>query len=226
LTAPARIRIIRRPNSTPERMMHLRRLAVVPFALLAFPALAHAGPIEFTYAAYGGVSLPPGAVPWYSPGDVTFSLTPEGDVRWPATGGSLELGAVQFGRSPGPLAPDTYTTSLGFNVSVVVTDAATGRHAVLALVGDALDDWIRRPFDGLWLNDFHRLEFDDPFGSNAALGRAVIGDARYELSVRPENDNTVGVYTLSATAVTPEPGTFALAAFGLAPLGLRRLRWS
>jgi hypothetical protein len=204
-------------------MMHLRRLAVASFALLVFPAVAPAGPIEFTYAAYGGVSLPPGAVPWYSPGDVTFSLTPEGNVRWPATGGSIELGAVRFGPSPGPLAPDSYFTNLGFNVSVVVNDAASGRHAILALIGDALDDWIYRSWDGQWINDLHRLELDR-FGASTGLGRAVIGDTRYELSVRPENDNTAGVYTLSAYPTTPEPGTFALAAIGLAPLGARLLR--
>ncbi len=200
--------------------MSARRFAFVLALSFGLSAVSSAGPIAFTYTATGYVTPPPGAVPFYSPGDVTFALAPPG-----AASGSnpVELGTVTFGPTPGPLAPDTYTAYMPFVVSVVVSDSA-GRVAALDLAGGATDDWVYRSWDGRWLNDSHRLELGDSYHENASDTSTILGDTRYTLAVRPENDAQAGVYTLTATALTPEPGTFALAALGLVPLALRRFR--
>lgn len=200
--------------------MSTRWFAFVLVAALGLPGWASAGPIAFTYTATGDVYLYPGQ---WVPGDVWFSFPQHGDARRAASAGPVELGAVTFGPSPGPQAPDTYTAYLPFVVSVTVTDAA-GRSAALDLAGGALDEWTYRSWDGRWLNSSHRLDLGDSFHGNASETSAVLGDARYTLAVRPENDGQVGVYTLSATALTPEPGGFALAALGLASLGVRYRR--
>jgi hypothetical protein len=202
--------------------MRLRNLTFALFALLAVPAGALAGPIDFRYTATHRPYPFPGP---YSPGELHFSLTPEGNVSRPA-GGSVELGAVELGLSPGPVAPTSYTAYSDFDVSVTVIDAVTGQSGVLTLTDTAVDWWDYRAWDGRWLNTYHHLAFGDVFADNTDSTSAVIGHTRYTLSVRPENDNQVGVYTLSATVANPEPGTLALAALGLVPLGLRRLRRS
>jgi hypothetical protein len=201
--------------------MTVRRLLLALTALFALPAAGSAGPIEFSFTASGKSHPDPGA---YSPGELAFSLTPQGEVSLPAEGGSVELGAVEFWSSLFPVANDTYTAYANFDVSVTVTDRETGESGKLMLYGTALDDWTYRSWDGRWLNIYHRLELGDIFAGNTASTSTVIGDTRYTLSVRPEADNQVAVYELSATIANPEPGTFALAALGLAPLALRRLR--
>ena len=203
--------------------MRLYRLAFALLALLAVPAVAPAEPIAFSYTTYGGANPVARVAAFYSPGDITFSLTPQGDVSWSATGGSVELGTVRLGPSPGPLAPDTYSAYLGFTTSVEITDAVTGQRAVLFLAGDAIDDWVHRSWDGLWRNDRHQLKLGTS-GDNSSSTSAVLNGTLYRLSVRPEEDNQVGVYTLSATVTNPEPGTFVLAALGLVPLGARLVR--
>jgi hypothetical protein len=153
-------------------------------------------------------------------GPVTFALDPRGNVQFPAHGGSVEIGTVAFRPAPGPQAADSYTAWTTFEVRVSVTDQATGQTVALVLPGGAVDDWTYRAWDGRWLNTVHRLDLGDGFGGNTTA--ADIGFVRYTLSVRPEDDHRVGVYTLTATATNPEPGTLALALLALAPLGLRR----
>jgi hypothetical protein len=223
LTAPNRFRIIRRPILTTERPMSLRKIAFALLALFSLPAVSLAGLISFNYTATGTAIAPPGGLP-YSPGDITFSLTSEGHVPLTEPLASFELGSVQLGLSPGPLASDTYFTHRDITVSVTVTDFVNGGSAVLELHAAAIDDWIYRSWDGQWFHVSQRIEFGPWDQGNRDSTSVSIADTRYELSVRPENDNTVGVYTLSAYPTTPEPGTFVLAALGLAPLGARFLR--
>ncbi len=197
--------------------MSARRFVYALVAVFGLPALASAGPIEFRYTASGSVSLYPGQ---RMPGDVWFSFTPETNLRAAAPGGPVELGAVTFGPSPGPQANDSYSAYTPFVVSVTVTDGME-RSATLALAGGAVDEWDYRSWDGRWLNTSHRLDLGDSYHGNASETSAVIGDARYTLTVRPENDGQVGIYALTATSLTPEPGALALAALGFASLGLR-----
>jgi hypothetical protein len=201
--------------------MRMQRLAFVTFALLALPALATAGPITFNYTTTSSAT-PSGS---YDPGALTFALTPEGSASFDVTtGGSLELGSVQFGPSPGPEPFRTDRAGVLFNVSVTVTDGMSGQTGTLTLPGDAVDEWFLREWDGRFTNDYHRLLYGDLLGQERAWTEATIGNTRYTLSVHTENDNQVGVYELSAAYGTPEPTTFALAAIGLVPLGARVLR--
>ena len=199
--------------------MRPRTPAFAILVLLAGPAVAAAGPIDFSYTATGKADQAPARL---YPGPVAFSLVAGGNVRLPPAGGSVEIGTVEFGPSPGPLADDTYTAWTHFDVSVAVTDQATGQSVTLALPGSAVDVWDYRSWDGRWTNPLHRLDLGGGFGGNTTS--ADIGFIRYTLSVRPEDDHQVGVYTLTATATNPEPGTLALALLALVPLGLRRAR--
>ena len=184
-------------------------------ALIALPAVATAGFIDFRYAAAVRPYSFPGP---YSPGDLQFSLSPEWILGLPAPRGSVELGAVALGPSPGPLAPGSYTAYTDFDVVVTVTDGATGQAGVLVLTDTAVDWWDYRGWDGRWMNTYHHLAFGDVFADNTDSTSLLIGRTRYTLSVRPEEGNQAGVYTLSAVVENPEPGTLALAALGLAPV--------
>jgi hypothetical protein len=193
--------------------MRVRPSVFALVALLGWPAAGHAGPIDFSYSASGVVTPPPDGL---YPGAVTFLLDGGGNVNCPPGGGTIELGAVNFGAAPGPQDADSYTAFTTFRVSVVVSDQHTGESATLDLNGDAVDMWDYRSWDGRWTNSFHKLEFGDSV-------EAVVGLARYTLSVRAENHGQTGVYSLSVVSTAPEPATLALAAIALAPLGLRRL---
>ena len=200
--------------------MSARRFAFVLALSFGLPAAASAGPIASTYTANGFTIPPPGATPFYSPGDLTFALTPSGTV---SGSNPIEIGSVTLGPTPGPLASDTYDAFLSFTVSVVVTDSA-GRVGALDLAGGAIDQWLYRSWDGRWTNDYHQLDLGDSYHQDSSEVSTILGNTRYTLAVRPANDAQVGVYTLTATALTPEPGTFALAALGFVPLALRRFR--
>ena len=200
--------------------MRLRNVVLVLLALAAGPAACSAGPIAFGYTTTHTVDPSSTA---FSPGEVAFNFD-QGTASqlWDGTG-SVELGSVQLGRSPGPQGTDTYTAYTNFAVSVVVTDPA-GRSATLSLYGGAVDDWTYRSWDGRWMNDWHWLTFSDSLAANFNSTTTILDGTRYTLAVRPDADNQIGVYTLTAAAATPEPATFALAALGLAPLALRLRR--
>lgn len=200
--------------------MRLRTPAFAFLVVLAGPALCAAGPIDFSYAVTGGMVAAPDG---YTPGPVRFTLDAGGNVQFPASGGSIAIGRVEFDSSPGPQAADTYTAYTRFEVAVRVTEQTTGRSATLSLAGGAVDDWVYRAWDGRWLNTAHKLDLGDPFAGGTAATSARLGHGLYTLSVRPEDDGRVGVYTLTATAHNPEPGTLALGLLALAPLGLRRV---
>jgi hypothetical protein len=201
--------------------MRSRLNTLVLFALLALPTVASAGPIDISYRAHWNVLAGPGQ---HDPGPLEFSLDAGGNVSWTEQSGSLALGSVRFGHSPGPQNADSYTAHTSFEVTVVVTDQLTGESVDLILPGAALDMWDYREWDGLWRNSDHRLELGDSFSGNSARVSAEIGHTRFTLDVQAEDDHQTGAYTLTATAHNPEPGTLALAALGLAPLALRAVR--
>ena len=193
------------------------------FALLAQPAVTSAGPIHLSYSTHWNMTDNPGG---YHPGPLEFTLDSGGNVSWPGRSGSVTLGAVRLGHSPGPQAAGSYTAFAAFEVKVIVTDQMTGESVDLVLPGAAIDAWDYREWDGRWLNSSRRLELGDSFSGNASEASAAIGHTRYTLAVTPEDDHQTGVYTLTATVTNPEPGTLVMAALGLAPLALRRRRRS
>lgn len=204
--------------------MSLRRFVFagsVLGALLGLPAPSGAGPIDFSYHTTRNVFTHPSR---YDPGPLDFALDAGGNVGWTERGGSIELGAVRLGASPGPRAADSYTAYADFEVAVAVTDQMTGESIDLVLRGAAVDMWDYRAWDGRWTNSYHRLDLGDSFAGNAAETSAVLGLVRYTLAVRPADDHQTGAYTLAATVTNPEPGALALALTALAPLAARVTR--
>jgi hypothetical protein len=202
-------------------MMHPKKIALVLFALLAVPAVACAGPITFNYTTTTSTTQ----FGSYDPGPLMFSLSPEGSASFPVTtGGSLELGSVEFGPSHMPPSFQTDRAAVSFDVSVTITDGMSGQTGTLTLNGGGVDEWFLREWDGRYTNDFHNLEFGELFGLDRDWTQATIGNTRYTFSVHTVNDDQAAVYELSAAYATPEPGTFALAAVGLVPLGARLVR--
>ena len=221
--------------------MPARRFAFALFAALCAPAVCSAGPIEFNYTATGGIYFFPGI---YFHSNLAFDLTPEGNVSLPATGGSVVLGNVRL--IPGSTPPPVFTlvfppgpsftmptgpTSLftQFTVSAAVTDAQGRPRPELTIYSSAFEEWIPGATEGEWVPVSNKLQFGSPlFGGNTNSWTTVLGPTQYTLAVRAEENDLVGVYTLSAapapTAATPEPGTLALAALGLLPFGGRLLR--
>jgi hypothetical protein len=217
--------------------MSIRRFALVLAAALGAPAAATAGPIEFNYTTSANTFLNPSRH-WGS--SLTLELTPSGDVSLPASGGSVELGTIRLAPSstpplifmPGPFTPEWPTgptsESTAFAVFVTVTDAQ-GRSTELPIYSYTDERWVPGPGEGEWTPVYNKLAFGiSRFGDNTDSWTTVLGTTEYTLAVRAEENDLVGVYTLSAapspTAATPEPATLALAAFGLVSLGARLVR--
>ena len=203
--------------------MRLRRLAFVSFALLAVPASAPAGPITFHYST--AFTATPSPLNTHNPGELSHSLTPEGSASFDVnTGGTIMLGTLVFGPSNRPQPPGWGTAGISFSASVTITDIASGQTGTLTLPGEAVDMWSFREWDGRATNDYHELEFGDFMGRHNDAVQMQIGNTRYTFSVQTGDLDESAFYQLSAAYATPEPGTFALAAIGLVPLGLRKLR--
>ena len=207
--------------------MRLRRTALVLATLFAPPGAAAAGPIEFALNT-GNVTTSPGSPalgmtlrPFQPPGPI-FTFDPIANV--PVT---LPAVFAEPGRIPAPAARDihpdgtTHWNNDGyFGVDVSLTDVASGQTAVLHFNGRAhmynrystADGWTGETY--FWFQDY------------AAV---TLGGNRY--TVWGANHYSSGPASVSVWVgdnpplhTTPEPGTLALAALGLAPLGLRRLK--
>ena len=132
------------------------RHALALFALLALPAVAAAGPIEFNYTTSTNTFRLPGTY-WGS--DLTFELAPSGDVSLPASGGSVEIGTVRL--TPGSIPPPVFpigpfpltmptgpsSASTQFAVFVTVTDAQ-GRSTELPIYSHTEERWVPGPGEG------------------------------------------------------------------------------
>lgn len=203
------------------------RLSALSFcALLCVPALASAGPIQFTlgtgnlttssYAPQLGMALTPAQ----TAGQV-FSA--DLDSTKPLT---LGVVAYEPGRistpDPRDVHPDgtTHWNNDGyFGIDVTLTDAASGEVAVLHFEGRAhmysqystSDGWTGRT--DFWFMDQQSVTL----GGNLYTVRG----GNWYSSNQAEVNVWVGA---GAPVTTPEPQTLALAALGLAPFGLRHLR--
>jgi hypothetical protein len=129
-----------------------------------------------------------------------------------------------FDPSNSPQPPRSATAGISFIASVTVTDGASGQTGTLTLPGEAVDMWFLREWDGRLTNDHHELEFGEGLGRHSDSVRSRIGNTIYTFSVHTGDLDQSAIYELSAVQATPEPGTLALAAIGLAPLGARVLR--
>ena len=207
--------------------MRLRNSTFVLLVLFALPAVASAGPIEFGYST-GNVTTPPWAPalgmtlqPFQPPGAVfTFD---------PASGQPVTLPAVtpvpSLIPNPAPIDihPDgtTHWNNEGyFGVDLSLTDLASGESATFHFGGRAhmynhyslADGWTGVTY--FWFQDVAQVTLGGNdytvWGANHYSGGSA--------------DVNVWVGDNPPAHLTPEPGTFALAVLGFAPLGLRRLR--
>ncbi len=203
------------------------RAAATLFAVLALPAVSAAGPVQF--------SLGPGdvtATPWTPAlGMALVPIRPPGPVYTfdPASGDPATIPVVGYDptRLPPPAPRDVHpdgTTHWNndgfFGVDVTLRDFASGESAVLHFEGRAhmynqysagagwsgsTDFWFQQLATAtLGGNDY------TVWGANQYDG----GPAALNVWVGPD----------APAFAAPEPGTAALAALGLVPLGLRRLR--
>ena len=209
--------------------MHPRKILFVLLALSALPAAASAGPIEFTLTT-GNLTTSPDApalgiaLQLSQPPGTVFTFDPAANtpVVLPAVSAVPALIPTP---APIDIHPDgtTHWNNEGFfGVDVSLTDVASGQSATFRFGGAAhmynnsstSDGW--RGVTYFWFQDVAQVTL----GGN---DYTVWGANMY--SEGPASVN-VWVGDNPPAHLTPEPGTFALAALGLAPFGLRRLRRS
>lgn len=205
--------------------MSKRSSAFVLFALLAWPAVSSAGPIEFKLSPTLTVS--PGApaldmtlVPSVPPPTYTFD---------PEAGTAINVSLVDYDPTRLP-QPDpihvhedgtTHWNNEGyFNVDVSVLDIASGESAQIHFGGRAHNYNTYSTSNGwggttyFWFQGYARVTL----GGNEYT---IWGANQYEPGSAAVN---VWVGPDAPFSNTPEPGTLLLGAIALVPIGLGRLR--
>ena len=206
------------------RLSLLALLALL--ALVGRPGACSAGPIEFGYAS-GSITTSPGAPalgmtlePFQPPGPI-FTFDPAGHT--PVT-----LPAVQYAptRLPTPAARDihpdgtTHWNNDGyFGVDLWLMDFASGESAMLHFGGRAhmYNTYAAGHWGGttyFWFQDYAHVTLGGNEYTVWGANHFDAGPANVNIWVGPD----------PPVNLTPEPGTFLLGAFALAPLTLRRLR--
>lgn len=210
--------------------MSLRNFAFVLLVVLGLPAISLAGPIQFQYSVsdftvLNGAGTDPATAIVLQQAQVpgsTFSFDP-------AAPAPVNLPAVNYVPSnlstPNPIDihPDgtTHWNFEGyFNVRVTVTDVASGESQAVTLGGRAHIYNHYSTTNG-WTGDAI-LWFRDAYQFNLGGNDYTIWGAN-DYSAAPASVN-VWIGADPPAHLTPEPGTFALVALGIVPLGLRRLR--
>ena len=211
--------------------MRLRNITFALLTLLALPAGALAGPIEFGYST-GNITTSS----WTPELAMTLqAFQPPGPMFTfdPADNKPVTLTAVmpQPSLIPNPAPRDLHPDGTGggyahwnndgyFGVDVNLTDAASGQSATLHFAGRAhmynqystADGWTGTTY--FWFANYQEVTLGGNLYTVWSDQLYTTGPATVNVWVGPD----------APVHFTPEPGTFALAALGLAPFGLRRLR--
>lgn len=209
--------------------MRLRNVVFVLLALSTFPAAGRAGPIEF-------MLLPSNIISPVQVSPVEKMLAPitgagSPHAFDPATGEPISLDVVGYRPQmlPTPAARDLHADGTtrwnmngDFGISLLLIDVASGEQANIELDGRVHATNLYSTAGGwtgnanFWFQDYDRVRLGGQlytiWGTNAYSG----GPAAVNV--------WVGDGTPPLPQFTPEPGTFALAALGLVPLGGRFVR--
>jgi hypothetical protein len=210
-------------------MMHPRKILFVLLALLALPAAASAGPIEFDYST-GNIKIYSDAPelamtlqPYQPPGPVyTFDSAVGQPVTLPAVSAVPQVLPAPAARDIHPDGTTHWNNEGFFGVDVSLTDVASGESATLHF-GGAAHMYNNYSTTGGWTGITY-FWFQD-------VKSVTLGGNDYTIwgaNMFSEGPASVNIWVGDNPPLhaTPEPGTLALAALGLAPLGLRRLRRS
>jgi hypothetical protein len=209
------------------------RVALPVLAIALLPQLAHAGPIGWNYTATfatdAGADLlylgrhirPDSAEPdgflegtiYGVPTAVSAAGSYPGSARF-RVGQLSDVGVGVYWDSEAPPPPIDPRFVLG----LTIRDAASGETGAFTAVGT-----------GTIVSD--PMLYDFALSLSLAGGtdqEQVIGDTRYRVRLSTESDGD-GAYVVADVSTgpavaTPEPGTLALAGFGLAAVGLLRAR--
>jgi hypothetical protein len=207
--------------------MTLRKIPLALLALIGLPAVSPAGPIEFGYAT-GNITTSPWApelamtLQGYQPPGPVFTFDPAGGraVTLPAVSAVPQLLPAPSPRDVHPDGTTHWNNDGYFGVDVGLYDFASGQSATLHFGGRAhmynaysvAGGWTGSTV--FWFNDVQRVTL----GGNeyTVWGANQFSDGPASVNVWVGADPPLNL--------TPEPGTLALAALGLAPLALRSLR--
>jgi hypothetical protein len=210
--------------------MRVRKLTFTMLALLSLPAVAPAGLIEF--------NLTPGNLTFANPSpgaDATLvPIQPPAPAYGfdPATGAPAHVGILDFAPRWLPDSP-AWSTALPngnvhwdvngyYGLPLTLTDSASGQSATFTFYGQAHMMADYSPATG-WTGsatfsskDWHQARLGGNLYTVWGTDATAPGPAAVDV--------WVGNGVPPAPQYTPEPGTLALAALGLVPLALRRLR--
>jgi MYXO-CTERM domain-containing protein len=211
--------------------MTLRTGSLALITFLGLPAVASAGLIEF--------NLTPGNLTYTNPNpgaDVALSpILPPLSPSWaygfdPATGAPVGVGLLGFDARALPAVPAWSTVRPDgtvhwaangyYGVPLTLTDVASGEFATFTFYGQAHMVADYSPATG-WTGF---ADFSSPNWHQVRLGGNLYTVWGVDSVGSAAVDVWVGNGVPPAPQYTPEPGTFALAALGLAPLLLRRRR--
>jgi len=196
--------------------MLMRHSVLVLVGWLTVSNLAHAGPIQFGYATTAALS--PGSP---SPSSVKLEFLSGGTPYFSEYGGSFTIGWVRLNHPNEATRSDVPDDFSDFHITVAIDDQE-GHTGVLTLNGS----------DGKWEdgspeNNAHRLDFGEPDDVIRITTTNRLGDNLYSLTASLKDEGTVAEILLGVRPdpiTTPEPGTLALAAISLLPLGARSIR--